>query len=97
MSGLAVPSKFYGILAAGRPVLFIGPEESEVARVIREREIGVVVQPGDSEGLIRAILTYRDAPERREREGMQGRAVLSDADSLKAWANIAEEVLKEAN
>lgn len=93
MSGLVVPSKFYGILAAERPVLFIGPEESEVARVIREQGVGAVIEPGESDGLISAILAYRDVPERREREGIRGRAVVSEADSLKAWVNVAKELV----
>ena len=96
MSGLVVPSKFYGVLAAERPVLFIGPEESEVTRMIRKQGVGAVIEPGESEELISAILAYRDAPERCEREGMRGRAVVSEANSLKAWASVAEEVIKKA-
>jgi colanic acid biosynthesis glycosyl transferase WcaI len=47
MVGLCVPSKIYGIMAAGRPVLYIGPGESEAAWVIRESKSGFIVQPGD--------------------------------------------------
>ena len=47
MAGLSVPSKLYGIMAAGRPVLFIGPETSETAMVIHEAGCGYVVRPGD--------------------------------------------------
>ena len=35
IEGLIVPSKFYGILAAGRPAIFIGDAEGEIAREIR--------------------------------------------------------------
>jgi glycosyltransferase involved in cell wall biosynthesis len=54
-SGLLVPSKFYGVLAAGRPVLYVGPRHSEVARVIEESRCGMVVPQGDSDGLVSAI------------------------------------------
>ena len=49
MYGLQVPSKFYGALAAGRPVLLIGPEEGEIARVIREFDCGFVCSSGRAE------------------------------------------------
>jgi len=42
-SGVVVPSKFFGSLAAGRPVLFAGPEDSSVARWIREHRVGWVL------------------------------------------------------
>ncbi|MBV8732052.1 MAG: glycosyltransferase family 4 protein [Acidobacteriia bacterium] len=42
-SGVVVPSKFFGSLAAGRPVLFAGPEDSCVARWIREYRVGWVL------------------------------------------------------
>ena len=43
LAGLVVPSKLYGALAAGRPVVFVGPEASEAARLVREHACGTVV------------------------------------------------------
>lgn len=40
MYGLGVPSKTYNILAAGRPVLFLGPEGSEIDRLVKEERVG---------------------------------------------------------
>lgn len=40
MYGLGVPSKTYNILASGRPVLFLGPENSEIDLLVRENGIG---------------------------------------------------------
>lgn len=40
MAGLGVPSKSYNILAAGKPILFIGDDESEIARMINENDVG---------------------------------------------------------
>jgi colanic acid biosynthesis glycosyl transferase WcaI len=53
--GCVVPSKFYGILAAGRGVLYVGPPNSTIAEVIRATECGWVVNLGDSEGMVRLI------------------------------------------
>jgi glycosyltransferase involved in cell wall biosynthesis len=55
LQGLAVPSKLYGVLAAGRAVVAQVPIESEVAYVVREERCGIVVPPGDSQALAAAI------------------------------------------
>lgn len=49
--GSVVPSKIYGIMAAGRPLLFIGPAESTPARHIRRFQCGWHIQAGDVDGL----------------------------------------------
>ena len=45
MYGLGVPSKTYNILAAGRPILFLGPKCSEVDMLVREYGIGYCEWP----------------------------------------------------
>lgn len=57
LQGVAVPSKVYGILAAGRAVLAQVPDESEVALVVREEQCGIVVAPHDPFALAAAIHT----------------------------------------
>jgi glycosyltransferase involved in cell wall biosynthesis len=49
--GSIVPSKTYGIMAAGRPVLYIGPREATPARIIERFQCGWQVNPGDSAAL----------------------------------------------
>ena len=56
MEGLSIPSKVYGALAAGRPVIFIGPRGSEAAALVREAQCGYSVQPGDTQGAVQAVL-----------------------------------------
>jgi len=55
MEGLLVPSKLYTALAHGRPVLALVPPSSEVAQTVLRWECGLVVAPGDAEGLARAV------------------------------------------
>ena len=55
LEGLVVPSKAYGILAAGRPLLYVGGPDAEVARVIAESGCGTVVPNGEATGLAEAI------------------------------------------
>lgn len=94
MAGLVVPSKFYGVMAAGRPCLFVGPECSEVARVIREQGVGEVIAPGDAQALVMAILRYRGAPEVREQAGGRGRIFLKEVDSLGLFLKCAADLVE---
>jgi colanic acid biosynthesis glycosyl transferase WcaI len=50
--GSVVPSKVYGLLAAGRPVLYIGPANSTVGQLIRKHECGWQIDCHDSGSLI---------------------------------------------
>ena len=55
LSGLVVPSKAYGIFAAGRPCFFIGPCLSEIGRLIIEHECGQVFGVAESSRIIEAL------------------------------------------
>lgn len=44
MYGLGVPSKTYNILAAGKPILYIGEENSEINLLVKENNIGYTFQ-----------------------------------------------------
>jgi colanic acid biosynthesis glycosyl transferase WcaI len=94
LEGLIVPSKFYGILAAGRPVVFIGDPDGELARVIRRGNCGVTVECGDTEALVDAIRYLMGNVSHREAMGASSRA-LSDGYSMKRaqdiWAALLEE------
>jgi glycosyltransferase involved in cell wall biosynthesis len=74
MRGLSVPSKIYGILAAGRPVIFIGPEESEAATIVREAQCGYVIRPGDHQAVVKALISYRDDRALVQEHGHRARA-----------------------
>jgi colanic acid biosynthesis glycosyl transferase WcaI len=55
--GLIVPSKFYAAAAAGRPVVFVGDIEGEIAGLVRNHACGIEVPPGDVDALVRAIVS----------------------------------------
>ena len=93
-AGLAVPSKLYGILAAGRPAVAIMESESEAARVIREERCGVVVAPGDARGFANAISLLKDDTELRRAMGERGyRALRARYTLASAAAQYARVVL----
>jgi glycosyltransferase involved in cell wall biosynthesis len=55
LEGLVVPSKLYPILMAGKPVFVVAPEASDAARIVRQNDCGVVINPSDVEGLVAAV------------------------------------------
>ena len=56
MRGVSMPSRTYNILAAGKPILAICEEETELATVIGEEDVGWTVPPGEPELLYAKIL-----------------------------------------
>ena len=78
MYGLGVPSKSYNIMATGRPILYIGEEDSEIAICIKKYEIGWIVRPNDPIALkdqIEIILKERDT---LEQKGLKARKVAEE-------------------
>ena len=60
LEGLVVPSKVYGIAAAGRPAIHIGSRDGEVARLLQDMGFGCTVAAGDAPGLVKAIRELAD-------------------------------------
>lgn len=52
MRGLGVPSKTYNLIAAGLPILFVGPKESEIYRLVVEEGIGWAFDWSEKQNLI---------------------------------------------
>jgi colanic acid biosynthesis glycosyl transferase WcaI len=73
MEGICVPSKFYSILASGRPTIAMMSPKSEVALVIQEAQCGFQFDPQDSDGLIAALTRLADQPAELERMGQNAR------------------------
>ncbi|MCL2646203.1 MAG: glycosyltransferase family 4 protein [Phycisphaerales bacterium] len=61
-SGLLVPSKFYGILAAGRPSFYIGPPDTEIALAINQYHLGQVFSTDDHDAFLTALRHCRNNP-----------------------------------
>jgi len=78
MQGLLMPSKLYGILAAARPALFIGPADSAVARVIADAGCGTSLRDDDVDGIVRTIAATAADADRGRRSGAAGRRHLDE-------------------
>jgi len=86
LEGLIVPSKFFGIAAAARPVAFVGDTSGELARLIVDNDCGVVVPAGRGDLLAQAILELAADPVRVRRLGGNARRLL-DARFSRAAAH----------
>ncbi len=76
LEGLIVPSKLYGALAAGRPVVFVGDPQGEVARLLAEGECGASFAPGESAALADYLGALAAAPRQREAMGRRARELI---------------------
>lgn len=72
--GLLAPSKLYGIMAAGRPVLYVGGAEGDIPRVLRAAGCGTIVPPGRGDLLAEEIARMAANPAEREDLGARARA-----------------------
>jgi hypothetical protein len=70
--GIVVPSKLYGCIRTGRPVLFVGPENADTAREIRANDWGGVLPPGASGELVAAAILELAARPTREVQMQRG-------------------------
>ena len=96
MEGLVVPSKFYGIAAAGRPAVFIGDQDGEIARILRAGNCGVTVPCGDVVALTRVLRELYHAPKRCEKMGRAAREAYeqhySRRQALARWQEILTKI-----
>lgn len=77
-TGLVVPSKVYGVLAAGRPLIYQGRSDGEIARLVEQEDIGLVTPLNDPDRLEQAILSYMRDPDLVARQGRQARQLARD-------------------
>jgi glycosyltransferase involved in cell wall biosynthesis len=96
LEGLIVPSKFYGIAAAGRPAIFIGSLAGEIAGLLSEADAGFAVATGDWAALKLSILRLLDDPSLRDRMGRNARRLCEERFSrlmaLERWERVLAEV-----
>lgn len=76
IKGVSVPSKLYGVMAAGKPVLGILEEKSEARMIIEDANCGKVVAPGDYEAIDELLRQYLDGTYDLNAFGKNGRTYL---------------------
>ena len=100
LAGYVVPSRLYGVLAAGRPVIAAAEPGSETAALVSATGAGLVVPPGDPEALAGAVAAARDGRLDLAEMGRRGRAYAeTEADrrvALARYRALLGEVLAES-
>jgi glycosyltransferase involved in cell wall biosynthesis len=98
LEGVIVPSKLYGILAAGKPVLVVSAPATDAARIVSDAKCGVVVDPGDAKGVANAIRDLAAHPENITEMAKRARAIAGKYDKLselKKFLSVIEGVAEE--
>jgi colanic acid biosynthesis glycosyl transferase WcaI len=95
LEGVVVPSKMYGILAAGRPIVAVAPNEADAASLGARCGFGISVDPDKPEELIAAVRTLLSDPTRLAAMGRAARAVASDYDRVNEILKFSQ-IIEEA-
>ncbi|MFL6212876.1 MAG: glycosyltransferase family 4 protein [Blastocatellia bacterium] len=101
LAGLSVPSKTYGIMAAARPILFVGDHTSEIATIIEKGECGAVVRSGESERLASLLDEWSKDKAKLAEAGRRARQLFNkDFDrpqAVRAYVRSFENCLSASN
>jgi glycosyltransferase involved in cell wall biosynthesis len=96
LEGLIVPSKFYGIAAAGRPIIAITDKDGEIARLVEQHGCGLVTAPGQADELAETIARLSTQAERVAEMGSRARAMLeahfTRRQAFRRWRAVLEDV-----
>lgn len=87
MLGTAMPSRTYNILAAGKPIIALTDEGSELAQLIDEEKVGWHTVPGDPQSLITMILEAMNDRDRLDQMGYRARHAAETKYSPQAAIN----------
>jgi len=98
LEGVVVPSKLYGILAAGRPVLVVAPKTSDAARIVVESGCGLAADADDPAAVATAIRELRSDPNRLAEMARRARVTAEKyarVTELERFLGIMEEAAPE--
>ncbi len=99
LEGLIVPSKFYGIAAAGKPIIVIADKDGELAQLVRQYDCGIVIAPGDADALVRTLSRLSSEPAWLAAMGERARQMLdahfSRRQGLKRWRQLLDQLVAQ--
>ena len=97
LSRCLMPSKLYGILAAGRPYLTNAPVGSELHGISTTHKVGLTVEPGSVQAIVNHILWAADHPAELEIMGHNARQLAeseyTQQHSITKFRNLLQQVL----
>lgn len=82
LEGLILPSKFYGIAAAGRPLIMVGDPKGDIANWAVTHQFGFAVEIGAAQAFADAAVLLKSDKARRDAKGENARRFLEAASTL---------------
>ena len=96
LEGLMVPSKFYGIAAAAKPIVVIGDPNGELAQLVQRNDCGFAIAPGDSDTLTATLLRLSHAPQTVSEMSSRARQMLdahfTRRQGLARWRRLLDQL-----
>jgi colanic acid biosynthesis glycosyl transferase WcaI len=96
LEGLVVPSKFYGVAAAGRPIIAISAKDGEIARLVERYACGFVIEPGNAQELAETLMRLSTDTERIADMGTRSRAMLeahfTRRQAFERWQHVLDNI-----
>ena len=100
LEGVVVPSKLFSILAAGRPVLVVAPEQCDAVRIVRANQCGLAADPDDPSAVAAALRELRSDPARLDDMGARARETAKKyarVNELKRFVGVVEEAARNGS
>lgn len=94
LAGVIVPSKMYGILAAGKPILAVAPRVTDVCTIGEKRGFAICTDPDNASAVVEAARELFRDRERLRSMGAAAKAAAGDYDrvnELRKFVRIVEE------
>jgi colanic acid biosynthesis glycosyl transferase WcaI len=95
LEGVVVPSKMYGILAAGKPIVALAPRECDVVSIGEVKGYSVSADPGDPAQFARVVQQLVQDPERVRLMGAAASAAAPEYERSRELAKLVK-VIEEA-
>jgi len=90
LEGVVVPSKMYGILAAGKPIVAVAPQETDVASLGTKQGFGIATDPDNPQELVEQVRALATDGARLKRMGEAALAAAHGYDRVKELQKFVE-------
>ena len=88
------PSKFYGIIASGKPVLLLARHTTDIARLIRDNHCGFVVDPGDPLAVVSCLRYVSKHPHVLAEQAVNSRALYNRLFGIQKSVDLYHDILQ---
>ena len=99
LEGLIVPSKFYGIAASGKPILYIGSKEGEIPKILEDEGCGETFQVNQINEIIKYIEKLSSDIDQVDKMGMSARHVLDSRfeknKAYESWVRLLKKSISD--